>query len=94
MTRDLLTRLTAQSYDRLGRLSHPVVASLKILQSRTCEVMDLNKTKKPIIDRDENLAKLIAQFITYLIDFDSLIESPRASCPEGHRFYFILMAPL
>ena len=87
MTRDLLTRLTAQSYDRLGRLSHPVVASLKILQSRTCEVMDLNETKKPIIDRDENLAKLIAQFVTYLIDFDNLIESPRASCPEGYDIW-------
>ena len=87
MTRDLLTRITAQSYDRLGRLCHPVIASLKMILSKTCEVMGNHETKKSIEKKDEELAELSAEFLRNLTKFDNLIPVERAMCPKDHDIW-------
>ena len=87
VTPDILTMLTAQTYDQLGRFSHPVSVSLKILLSRCCELMNIQNIKTPVSSKDPELAMLINNFIKILLKFDDIMETPRAVCPKVHEIF-------
>ena len=53
ITRRTLSRLCAQAYERLGIFLNPMIAGLKLLLSRSCELANTMEIDKPLVDIDK-----------------------------------------
>ena len=63
ITRHALSRLAAQLYDRSGRLLGPAITTMKVLLSRSCEIMPYDELDKTIQEKDKEFADLIVRVL-------------------------------
>ena len=63
ITHHALSLLAAQLYDRSGRLLGPAITTMKVLLSRSCEIMPYAELDKPIIEKDKEFAELITRVL-------------------------------
>ena len=87
VTRELLSRMAMQPYDRLNRTLAPIIATMKLLLSRACELVPHNQMKTPLKEYDETFAILVANYLKKLIDFKDIKPFPRCVIPPGNIMY-------
>ena len=73
ITREVISRTTAQLYDLLGIFLAPVILSCKVIMSRDCKITILLELDKPNMDIDPRLAELAFNFLRKLKQLDIII---------------------
>ena len=63
ITRHAISRLAAQLYDRSSRLLGPVITTMKVLLSRSCEIMSYDELDLPIQNKDKEFVDLIVRVL-------------------------------
>ena len=66
VTRRLLSRLCAQSYDRLGIFMSCITTGLKILTSRSCELVSITEMDVDLKEKDADFVKVVRNFLKNL----------------------------
>ena len=61
ITRRTISRLCAQAYSRLDAMLFTVVMNLKIVVSRSCEIMGSDELDTPIAVKDAKFARTVAR---------------------------------
>ena len=87
ITRELLSRMSMQPYDRLGRMISPIISTLKTFLSRSCEIIPNHNYKESVSNHDSGFAQLCRDYLCKLIKFKEIRPFPRSTVPSGHVLY-------
>ena len=91
ITRLTLSRLLPQAYDRANFLLGPIILGLKIYLSRVCELISYNNHEEPIVQKDEELATKIHNFICNL-KIRNILPFQRAWVPESYTMEGLIIS--
>ena len=87
ITREVLTRMAMQPYDRLNRYISPIIATMKLLLSRASEIVPIHQNKKPVEEYDKEFAEMVEKYLKNLLNFDQIDSFPRCVVPFGNIVY-------
>ena len=73
ITRHAISRLAAQLFDRSGRLLGPVITTMKVLLSRSCEIMSYDELDMPIQEKDKEFSDLIVRVLESCKNWKSIM---------------------
>ena len=91
ITRHIVARLSAQVYDRLGRALGIMMVSIKILLSRTCEVVPgIGMMNTELYALDQELVELIVKLLKNIRNVSSIRPFPRHLIPSGNSLSAIV----
>ena len=84
-TRRILSRLAAQCYDRLGLFLGPITTGLKILVSRSTELVSVTQLDKPIKTVDPEFVTTCCKFLKDLPNLKNLKPHSKALIPKDNQ---------
>ena len=90
ITRMTFLRLSAQTYNKLANLLGPLILSLKVLSSRSCELASVDELELDLTERDPDFTKYARQFILNLQRIKEIVPFKRAWVPENHHLFGFL----
>ena len=85
ITRMTFLRLSAQTYNKLANLLGPLIFSLKVLSSRSCELASVDELEMDLSETDPDFVKYAKQFILNLKRIDEITPFKRAWIPEHYH---------
>ena len=85
ITRRLLSRLCAQSYDRLGIFMSCITTGLKILTSRSCELASITEMDIDLKEKDADFVKVVKNFLKNLKLVHTILPLPQWICGRGEE---------
>ena len=84
ITRLIIMRLAAQSYNRLQDILGPLTTSIKGLVSRSCELASIDEMNVDLEARDAGFCSVVRKFIMNLRKVAEIRPFRRAWVPENH----------
>ena len=90
-TRMTFLRLSAQTYSRLGNLLGPLITTIKILASRSCELAGINELEVDLKDRDEEFVTFAKEFIVNLRKVKQIRPFARCWVKRNHKLLGFLV---
>ena len=85
ITRLIIMRLAAQSYNRLQDILGPLTTSVKALVSRSCELASTEEMSLDLESRDPNFCGVVRKFLMNLRKVDQIRPFRRAWVPSGYK---------
>ena len=85
VTRRLLPRICAQSYDRLGIFMSCITTGLKILTCHSCELASINEMDLDLKEKDADFVRVTKNFLQNLQLVHTILPLPQWTCGEGEE---------
>ena len=85
ITRRFLSRLCAQSYDRLGIFMSCITTGLKILTSRSCELASITEMDIDLEEKDADFVKVVGNFLKNLKLVHTILPLHQWICGRGEE---------
>ena len=91
ITRRHLMRLCSQLHDYTERHIGPIKSSMKLLVSRSCDIVDTANLDKPLENFDESFAMTCKIFVKNLQRMNDLKPYKRYTIPSGNKLSHLVV---